>query len=145
MAPCSSKTRQSTLDAPTDDRVASTSATLVAEGIAEATSVGIGADAEGEVLRELGTLHLTELRTMEPSVTQLDGTAAHDAKRPRAQTSQLTLDNFGGATLAEPMFAESSVPTPYLREESEAAGSDEQEVGHGCGQVMAFSSSLQTI
>ena len=136
------------MDAATDDSVDSTSA-IVDEGTAETTSVGIGtigADAEGEVLRELGTLHLTELRAMEPSVTQLDGTAAHDAKRPRAQTSQLTLDNFVGAILAEPMFAESSVPTPYLRDDSEA-GSDEQEVGHGCGQVMAFSSSssLQTI
>ena len=149
MAACSSKTRQSTLDAPTDDRVASTSAMLVAEGIAEATSVGIGADAEGEVLSEFGTLHLTGLRAMEASVTQLDATAAHDAKRQRPKTKQLTLDNFGGATLAEPMYAEASLQTPYRREEADADGDDEQVVGRGCGQVVVFSSSfpktLQTI
>ena len=129
------------MDAATDDRVHSTSAMLVDEGIAEATSVGIGADAEGEVLRELGTLHLTELRAMEPIVTQPDSTTAHDAKRSRAQPSQLTLDNFRGAPLAEPIFALSSVPAPYLREDSEA-GSDKEEAGQGCGLVMACSSFL---
>ena len=133
------------MDAATDDRVDSTSAMLVDEGTAEATSVGIGADAEGEVLRELGTLHLTELRAMEPIVTQSDGTTAHDAKRSRAQPSQLTLDNFGGATLAEPMYAKASLQTPYRREEADADGDDEQVVGRGCGQVVVFSSSFQTI
>ena len=133
------------MDAANGDRDDSMSATPMDDGTAVASSVGIGANIDGDVLRVIETLQLTNLQAMEPIITQMDGTVAQDAKRPRAQSRQLSWNNFTGMPLAEPIYALSEVPLYYPREASEAGSgeeSEEEEAGQGCGPVMAYSSSL---
>ena len=133
------------MDAANGGHDGSTSDTPMADGTAEASSVGAGAVTEGDVIGVTETLQLTNLQAMDPILTQMDGTVAQDAKRPRAQSTQLTLHNFTGMPLAEPIYARSEVLLCYPREASEAGSgeeSEEEEAGQGCGPVMAYSSSL---
>ena len=125
------------MDATNGGHDDSTSDTPMDTGTAEASSVGAGADTEGDVIGVIETLQLTNLRAMDPVITKMDGTSSQDGSR------QLTLHNFTGILLGEPIYALSD--GPYPQEACEAGsgeGSEEEEAGQGCGLVMAYLSSL---
>ena len=129
------------MDAANGGHDGSTSDTPMDTGTAEASSVGAGAVTAGDVTGVTEALQLTNLRAMDPVIIQLDGTYSQDTKRPRARSTQLSLHNFTGMPLAEPIYALSEVPLYYPREASEAGSgeeSDKEEAGQGCGPAMAY-------